>query len=126
MTAHVDIAVHEDSEPVSFRLVRRDDGVVERSGSDGGVYVTELLLAEDIGADRDACDELIDAVQQVAGGAAELVELGWDVTEVEVRAATCRVRPSAPAGAYGWTDVPTRELYDALLQLRAMLVASGG
>jgi hypothetical protein len=123
MTGRTDIALHEDGEPVTFPLHLRGDGAVERDASRDAVRVSELLLAEDIGGDRSACDELLDAVQAVNRGEQELVQLGWDTTEVEVRADASRLRVALPPDANAWVAVPTRELYDALLQLRALLVA---
>lgn len=124
MTSTLDISIHEGTEPVDFRLVRRSDGSIGREGGEDGVRVTQLLLADDVGDDRSACDELLDAIQATSRGERDLVELAWDATEVEIRPGTSRVRLAAPTDACSWIDVPTRELYDALLQLRAFVSAT--
>ncbi len=83
--------------------------------------MTQQLLGEDLSVDTQTCDEVIDAIQAIHAGRAASADFAWDATQLVVAVGTSRVRPAARAGSVEWVEVPTRELYDALLELRAFI-----
>lgn len=121
----IELEMHEGDEPVTVALVRREDGSVVRArAGQGSVRTLELLLGEDLGGDTLACDEVLEAIRSVECGVSGVVYLAWDLTELEIRPGTSKVRLSLPDGVFDWIDVSTRELKGAVMRLCAF--AEGG
>lgn len=101
-----------------------DDGYPQVGGISPGHHLV-FMITDDIGADLEACDEVLEEIAAVREGRQPRCDMRWNATRLVVDAAGARLTFAFNATNNTPVEVPIEQLVDALAKLRAAIVAAG-